>query len=260
MGVRRKSTTAGVSKAAGSKPARRARNKRVKRRAMVRQGITPPPEPHPVVGTEALTVARPRNEVATINFVEAIGGEEELISLLHQQDDPRAAVFEGLMADPAFSSMSLAQKRIKAGVTIQDLVEMFRDSQKAKGLIHAARRMPKVLERLAKDAEGAEVPCYTCSGEGWLAVEVSDTEDEPVRVICPDCHTLGVTSIPVDKDARKLFAEITGLTSSSPLVAIQNNRNTTIYRGNHGAPTSISDILGSSDDSVIEGDLVSDPD
>lgn len=218
-------------------------------------GEEPRPNPRIPVGNQGETLpARPRSDQSTGNFITAVGGLEETLTLLDSSSDPRAAVFAGLLTDPAFSSMTAAEKRAKANLSIQDLVTIFTDVQRAKGVVAAARRIPRVLDRLGQDAEGYELECPVCAGDKQIDGVVTADDPEPVRILCPECRGLGVLRAPVDKDARKLFAEIVGLTQNSPLVAIQNNKQ--INYNQFGQGSTIADVLNVADDDVVEAELV----
>jgi hypothetical protein len=175
------------------------------------------------------TVSLPRVQEALENFYKEVE-LPELKQALAVTNDPRYNMLLAAINNPRFHGFSFPELCRRCKMTIQDVVAVWRNHMKVKGLVKMMNHMPNVMEDVAVDSKSRIVTCDTCQGVGKL---VSETRNQVKQPICHACHGDGTIRISGDPKARELAFETIGLTGSGGGVHQQVNVNL----GNQGIPT-----------------------
>jgi hypothetical protein len=152
----------------------------------------------------------------------ALIGDDGLKEALSASDDPRAEALLGMFSDKAFAGHSLSAMRIRAGLSVADIVELFRNQKVMEATIGLAARAPQLLSDLADDAMSKDQPCRTCRGFGSILAPDSEQGTLP----CPPCSGRGTVRVPGDTDARKIVFEVLGMAGKKgPMVQVNTQNN-----------------------------------
>jgi hypothetical protein len=142
---------------------------------------------------------------------------------LVETGDEKALALASMMMNPterrSFPTLCRA-----AGVTLQQLNELWRKHNLALGMVKMASRLPKVMEDTAQDAESRYSLCPRCDGLGTVTRAVKDNGGNLAEVDeeCPQCHGAREVRVPGDSKARDLTFETMGLTGkTAPMLAQQ---------------------------------------
>lgn len=108
----------------------------------------------------------------------------------------------------------------KAGVTMQDIMNLMKDHAVAEGTVKMMLSLPQVMEDVGQDAKTRNRTCTVCRGE--CEVEVCDGEGKPTGEmrICLNCEGTGKVREIGDKHSRELLFETAELTNKprGPLI------------------------------------------
>lgn len=127
---------------------------------------------------------------------------------LEVSNDPRYNMLLAAINNPRFVNCSFAELCRKCRMSIQDVVEIWRNHMKTQGIVRMMGHMPDIMEDVAIDSKSKMVTCDTCQGQGVMhGREVNKIKDP----ICPVCHGDGTLRVQGDKDARLLAFETVGL-------------------------------------------------
>lgn len=157
--------------------------------------------------------------------------------------DKKQEHFLRLLCDPANQAKSLVTIARQAGVNMIQIMDLFRDANRAKGTTLALARMSTALPEVADDiiskSMDAKVECPACFGDQYISE----------GVLCPQCHGRGQVFRASDIDRQKMVASITGLEKKGPGVAVQVNQqvNNTVTQ-----PNLFSKYVKSSDDAAYD--------
>jgi hypothetical protein len=108
------------------------------------------------------------------------------------------------LRDPVYRKTSFGTLCRRFGVSLVDLVDLWRNHNLLLGQIRMLDHLPDIMEDIAEDSENREEPCPRCDGVGHVMRESGAAP-------CPVCHGAGKVSVPGDAHARRLFFEIIGL-------------------------------------------------
>jgi hypothetical protein len=162
----------------------------------------------------------------------------DLKQALQLNNDPRYTMLLAALNNPRFSSFSFSELCRRCKMSIQDVVEVWRNHLKTQGLVRMMGHMPDIMEDVAVDSKSKMVTCDKCQGKGKLEGQVVNNLKDP---ICPECHGDGTVRIQGDKDARLLAFETVGLRKSGAVVT-----NVNMMNFNKGVP-SMEDQISSLD-------------
>jgi hypothetical protein len=152
----------------------------------------------------------------------------ELKQALSISNDPRYNMLLAAINNPRFNGCSFAELCRKCRMSIQDVVEVWRNHLKTQGIVRMMGHMPDLMEDVAVDGKSKVVTCDLCQGKGRLTGQEVNKIKDP---ICPSCHGDGSIRINGDKDARLLAFETVGLRKSGGI----NNVN--VMNFNKGVPS-----------------------
>lgn len=111
---------------------------------------------------------------------------------------------------------SIAAIMKHAGVTLQELMEVYGRYRIAQATRIAMDRSPTIISHAADDAENRKVVCPRCDGLGTLDIdaareEVQEKRRKAILRTCPECEGSGRVMQSGDAEARKLVLEVAGL-------------------------------------------------
>lgn len=156
---------------------------------------------------------------------------------LEVSNDPRYNMLLAAINNPRFVNCSFAELCRKCRMSIQDVVEIWRNHLKTQGIVRMMGHMPDIMEDVAVDGKSRTVTCYMCQGIGKLEGQEVNKVKNP---ICPECHGDGIVRLKGDKDARMLAFETVGLRKSG--TAINNVNMLNFNKGLPSMEDQISDI------------------
>jgi hypothetical protein len=127
-----------------------------------------------------------------------------------------------MLRSPAYADKSIKQLYRKVGLTMFDVVEVFRKYGWARAIVKGAQGAPKVMEGAVEDALPKTEGCPQCNGKGWI-FDI-DKDKKEVTLDCPKCRAKGTIRIAGDKESKKaVFESIGVLKPPQTNIAIQNN-------------------------------------
>lgn len=162
----------------------------------------------------------------------------DLKQALEISNDPRYNMLLAALNNPRFASTSFAELCRKCKMSLQDVVEVWRNHIKTRGIVKMMSHMPDIMEDVAIDSKSRVVKCDMCQGKGRIADRVVN---KMKNATCPECHGDGVVRINGDKDARNLAFETVGLRKAGG-VSQQVN-----VQVNSGGVPSLEDQMASAD-------------
>jgi hypothetical protein len=158
----------------------------------------------------------PRVREALDNFYEEIK-LPELKTALHMADDPRYMMLLGALGNPKWINTSFAELCSKCRLSMNDVVNAWRNYQNTRTLVRTMSHMPEMMESTVIDGISRVVTCPECQGTGKLKDKEINKIKNPV---CPECHGDGTIRLIGDKDSRNLAAEVVGLKKSGSIMQI----------------------------------------
>lgn len=156
-------------------------------------------------------------------FLDAIPREHFLGVLAAQPEESRLRSLLALMTAD-YSSYThpplLVTLCKKAGVTMQDIMNLMKDHAVAEGTVKMMLSLPQVMEDVGEDAKTRKRTCTVCRGVG--EIEVCDSEGKPTGDMqtCLNCEGTGKVREIGDKHSRELMFETAELTNKprGPLI------------------------------------------
>jgi hypothetical protein len=109
------------------------------------------------------------------------------------------------MYDPGQVKRDFATLCLDSGLSLGDVVDMFRRWKLDIGILRMAKHTPDVMEDTAIDAKATFSSCRRCDGLGYLSAPDDDVRN------CPTCDGVGKIRKPGDQAARDAFYKTTGL-------------------------------------------------
>ena len=155
--------------------------------------------------------------------VRVSNNESEMKEALKQSGNAKMIELYTYLQTYPRHTLSLACRR--SNVSLQELNDLWRKHQFARGLIKVSDQLPEILEDTAIDARSRFDVCDFCDGTGEKTrTRIIDGGPVTETEICPKCKGAREIRLPGDAESRKQIFEMTGLTGkTSPLVAIQQN-------------------------------------
>lgn len=153
----------------------------------------------------------PSEDKAFVNFWGTIDSEE-VREALAASDNQRFQHLAEAMVSPTYKTYSLTTICYKLGVTLNEMVDVWRNLKMAQGTVRMVNHVPQVMEDVAVDSKSRLVVCQVCQGKAG-------------EEICGICEGTGKVREVGDKAAREILFESLGLIRKprGPLVAFQQN-------------------------------------
>lgn len=136
---------------------------------------------------------------------EASVDQDDLAGMLLYSGDARSLRLVEMLFDSAYRNFSLSKLCERAGLSIFDLLDLFRRYKWDIGTLDVYDQLPRIVEEIARDAMSSQGVCRRCKGDGKLSV------GEPRERSCPHCEGTGRVRVPGDIKAARLILEITGV-------------------------------------------------
>jgi hypothetical protein len=140
-----------------------------------------------------------------------VGGRDGLLKAAMASDSAKATILAELLLDPAFKSAGTKALAKKAGLTMPEVVDLFRNFKWVEATIALHENLPDIMKGAAEDAKPKMAPCADCKGSGKIEAAV-----------CWVCGGSGRVRQAGDHNKLKFVGEATGFTGKQG-PAIQNN-------------------------------------
>ena len=176
-----------------------------------------------------------------VEFTDAVDFNA-LVEVLDTSEDARAHVLANLLCDPRQKRINFALAIRTAGLTLQDLNELWRKHNLAAGMVESASNVRRLIKDLSTDALSSHVVCPRCDGTGQIVRAAKNAQGsiEEAEAVCPQCKGAREVRQPGNPKAIDTTLKIFDIgTRTSPLVAIQQN-----FEG------SFEDTVGAAQDAV----------
>jgi hypothetical protein len=174
----------------------------------------------PVPPVRLSPVARRNVDTSLQNFEDSLGGREKMVDALSlgargSIAEDRAQFILGLLADPRHKGKSLRRLAKLAGISLEDLLALYRESTVMKAHLQAIGTIASGLPGVAADVMRKSVPyeetCYTCSGTSEITPEPTKKNPNPGPEKCRTCRGLGRLLHQPDLETQKLALTLGGL-------------------------------------------------
>jgi len=120
--------------------------------------------------------------------------------------------------DDAYRNTSPGTLCRRFGISLQDLVDVWKEYNTLLGQMYMATHLPQIMADVTHNALSRDVVCPRCDG----LKNVRDGEAE--WRICPVCRGEGSVKVPGDPHARELVLEVLGITGrKEPAIRIEHN-------------------------------------
>lgn len=160
-------------------------------------------------------------------FLDAIPREHFLGVLAAQPEESRLRSLLALMTAD-YSSYThpplLVTLCKKAGVTMQDIMNLMKDHAVAEGTVKMMLSLPQVMEDVGQDAKTRVRTCTVCLGRGHVTIAEQDADGKLTgdshEEDCLNCEMTGKVREIGDKHSRELLFETAELTNKprGPLI------------------------------------------
>jgi len=138
-----------------------------------------------------------------------------MLELALTSANPKAAILAELCLDRAFSRSGTKDLARKAGMTADEVVDMYRNKKWLEATLALHDKLPDILSGAAQDAAPRMAPCEECKGT---------TKDEKGND-CWVCGGWGEVRKSGDKDKLNFVGEAAGIIKrGGPAVQINNNQ------------------------------------
>lgn len=152
-----------------------------------------------------------------------IGGRSGLLEAALTSVNPKAVILAELCADKAFSRSGTKDLARKAGMSADEVVDLYRNKKWLEATLALHEKLPDIIDGAADDAKPKLVPCDECRGSG---------KDEAGQ----DCWVCGGSKAvrkPGDKDKLSFVGEAVGMTGKkAPAVVLNQQINQSVSGGN----------------------------
>lgn len=208
------------------------------------EDLTAPPDPRQPDPTRpsARAMTKPAalvtRSLATLE--RELGGRNALVAALAHAPKSRDLEYVlGLVGDPSFSALPLAEICAMGGITPGELLDGYKAGQLQRAHALSAKlvgeQLPGVVADTLRLAQPHEDTCHGCQGTGSVTPEPSKREPNPRPQPCPLCAGSGVLIYAGDLDHKKLALELGRLTSKHGGVSVQvDARSAHVYGGGGG--------------------------
>jgi len=112
--------------------------------------------------------------------------------------------------DDAYRNTSPGTLCRRFGISLQDLVDVWKEYNTLVGQMYMATHLPQIMADVTNNAKNQDVVCPRCDG----LKNVRDGEAE--SRICPVCKGEGSVRVPGDPHARELVLEVLGVSRKGP--------------------------------------------
>lgn len=147
-----------------------------------------------------------------------IGGRNGLLEAALASANPKAATLAELCLDKAFSRSGTKDLAKKAGMTADEVVDLFRNKKWLEATLALHDKLPEIMGGAADDAKPRMVPCHECKATGHA--ENGDN--------CWQCGGWGEIRKAGDKDKLSFVGEAVGMTGKrTPAVVLNQQINNT---------------------------------
>ena len=161
-------------------------------------------------------LSRESEDPAWQTLTEKIGGRDGLLKAAVASQNPKAAVLAELLLDPAFKNSGTKKLAQRAGLTMPEIVDLYRDKQWLETTLILHEKLPAIIDGATDDAKPKMVPCEECKASGK-----SETGDK-----CWVCGGWGEVRRPGDKDKLNFVGEAVGMTGKKgPFVQVNTQVN-----------------------------------
>lgn len=149
-----------------------------------------------------------------------VGGRKRLVDALSlggsgKIPPARAQYILGLLADPKNDGYSLRRIANKAGVGLEDLLQLYRDSTVMRAHIQSVTTVAAGLPGVVADVMARSVPyedtCGVCAGVGQVTPEPTKKQPNPSPQPCGACRGSGRLTYLPDLERQKLALSLGGL-------------------------------------------------
>lgn len=161
-------------------------------------------------------LSRESEDPAWQTLVDKIGGREGMAVVAAASSNPKAAILAELLLDPAFRNAGTKALAKKAGLSLPEIVDLYRDKQWLETTLILHEKLPQIIDGATDDAKPRMVPCEECKGS-------TKTEDGKE---CWVCGGWGSVRRAGDKDKLQFVGEAVGMTGKrGPIVQVNNQIN-----------------------------------
>ncbi len=179
---------------------------------------------------------------ALTSFETAIGGRAKLIAALAPQaalvaPDTAEAIDRLLtvLADPAAGEFSLARLAKHAGLSVAEVLRVYKDCRIAQAHVEAfdiiAEHTKAVVQDVMDKARPRMIDCPACLGVGQILPRATKKTPEPEPQDCRPCQATGRILSTTDLDAQKIALALAGLlqgTKGSLSLTVNQTANTQV--------------------------------
>jgi hypothetical protein len=149
-------------------------------------------------------------------FISTFAGNEKLLEALAVSDNPKVRQLLADMVNPRFKRWTTGYLAAKNNIRPQELAELWRSHELAKGMITLTGGAPGVAAQVVESCQSRVGACPRCDGFGDIQRPgVGDMME--VRV-CPECDGTGKVLKPGDIDNRRLLFKAIGWADSKVIV------------------------------------------
>lgn len=171
--------------------------------------------------TGRLINTRPQNDKPFRTFLDAIPRDMLEGALAAQPEESNLRTLLALMnADfPGPHKPLLVTLCRKAGVSMNQIMNLMKDTAIAEGTVRMFTALPQVMEDVGQDAKTRTRTCSVCMGVGSVVI---DAEVEGTKRFCLNCEGTGKVREIGDRHARDLLFETAELTNRKVPLINQN--------------------------------------
>lgn len=164
------------------------------------------------------TAKSPQHEDPSWAVLETqIGGRKGFLDAALASVSPKAAILAELLLDPAQQRTGTKALAKKAGLTMPEIVDLYRDRKWLETTLILHSKLPTIVEGAADDASPKMIPCPDCKG-----TSKAENGDD-----CWVCIGTGQIRRAGDKDKLSFVGEATGMTGKrGPLIQTNIQLNT----------------------------------
>ena len=120
--------------------------------------------------------------------------------------------------DDAYRNTSPGTLCRRFGISLQDLVDVWREYNSLLGQMYMSTHLPQIMRDVTNNAMSRDVVCPRC--DGLKTVRDGEVESRT----CPVCKGEGQVQVPGDPHARELVLEVLGITGrKEPAIRIEHN-------------------------------------
>jgi hypothetical protein len=178
----------------------------------------------------ATTLAPQHEDPAWQVLDEKLGGRVGLQLVAASSSNPKAAILAELLLDPAWRNAGTKALAKKAGLSMPEIVDLYRDKQWLETTLILHEKLPQIIDGATDDAKPRMVPCEECKG----------TSKDEKGADCWVCGGWGEIRRAGDKDKLAFVGEAVGMTGKrSPVVQV----NTQINNQGPNQPQSFDELM-----------------